>query len=705
MFRNLLILILIGILLLSCITTEAVKTTEAAKYEKVIAEYIDENPLPILSAIQNLDIQQVLSETNLNQTNAFGDTPLMVAAASGSPGICAYLLSRGADPNATNQFGESALHFACQNGFFDLASFLKAAGADPDRKDVFGVSPQDLAGGAWNVYTQAKISPEQFTGYEKLYGSEIAIGLYDGALQGLPNRQRNEEWMAFISRASVSGLENWLSMKDCHFPDAIPEPELPSVIVLKQDDWEMNDEFETRVKQAQQKRQEEIEAIQEKYRQAVEGRNRTILNLENIQKARIAVVEDYKPGFVQYVLNSALGNVTMKDPSIDKNTGDIFLDVFSSQDDNLGSFLFSASGDVDFRKAVFQDLSSLEFAPVPKVNGDGSFSLDQGQITYNGKIYTARLTSDSAAIQKAMTATIELTTGTESLTMSQLQNPNLVDRNAVGEITYKDGTQKLLDFNDDLAPLIADVAPVPRKGDQWAFVIGAEKYLNTDDILYARRSAELFVQALVKVKGVPEGHIITMMDEEATSGNIKTKLQKLLEQGISQGDTLYFYYNGHGIPAVSDQNEPYMLPTDMIQDYITAEPFFKLSNIYKMLEDSKAGKVLVFMDSCFTGTTDGVSVFKGMAATRLAPKKTSVDSAGSIAILTAGKSNQFSSAWPEKGYRLFTYYLIKAFLEGADSVEDLYSSVSSEVSATSREIGGINTLQDPTVSGNVNLRF
>ena len=666
---------------------------------------IENTTSALFEAIVSLDFQAVTTEQNLNQVNAFGDTPLMVAAASGSPGICAFLLSRGADSNQSNRFGETALHYACRYGYLDIADLLKDAGADLSKKDAYGVTPLELCNNVWNPQNSSAVSIDQFEEFMRLYDSRKAIARFDYELLGKSYRRSNEEWMAFVSRNATESLERWLSMEDCTFPPPIREPNLPPAIILNQEQWELNSEFEERVQIAQQERQNEIVDMQEQYRQDVESRNNTILYLKTVQDVRMSRLDEYRTSFIEFSLMDVVDRSVLTNPQMDKNTGELTMDVVSPAGDMVGTFLVSASSDSEFRRAAFQDISSFEFNILPAVNADGSFSVGEGTITYKNKNYTANLTGESIAMQEAMVATIDLNTDTESLALSQLQNPNLVDRNAIGEITYKDGTRMLIDFNDDLSPRIAQAPKAPVDTTQWAFVVGAEDYMNTDDILYSRRSAELFAQTLERIKGVPSGQIITLLDNQATSGNIKTKLKMLLEQGISQGDTVYFYYNGHGIPAASEQNEPYMLPTDMIQDYVTTEPFFKLENIYSMLEESKAGTVVVFMDSCFTGKTDGVSVFKGMAATRLAPKKTAVAASGNVAVLAAGNSNQFSSAWPEKGCRLFSYYVMEALLEGKDSVDELYNYVSERVSATSREIGGIDALQDPTVMGNTSLRF
>ena len=98
------------------------------------------NTTPVLfDAIERLDLQAVTTEQNLKQVNVFGDTPLVLAVASGSPGICAFLLSRGGNPNQSSRFGETALRHACRYGYLDIADLLK---------DAYDVTPQGQSSSA-----------------------------------------------------------------------------------------------------------------------------------------------------------------------------------------------------------------------------------------------------------------------------------------------------------------------------------------------------------------------------------------------------------------------------------------------------------------------------------------------------------------------------------------------------------------------------
>ncbi len=263
---------------------------------------------------------------------------------------------------------------------------------------------------------------------------------------------------------------------------------------------------------------------------------------------------------------------------------------------------------------------------------------------------------------------------------------------------HKDGSK----YQDDLLPKLQNLAKADKNPKVWVFAIGIEKYLQADDIIYAKRSAELFTETIVKQQGVTEGRTILLTDDKATRGLITDKM-KFLKQEVEEGDIIYFYYNGHGVPLGENKDEPYILPSDSIPDYVEDYPEFKLAHFYKALTDTKASKVIAFVDSCFTGKTDGKLVFKGKAPLMKTPKKVNFDQEKMV-ILTAGTENQFSSAYWEKGHRLFTYFVIQELLQPEpQDVDHLYKRVYAQVSGLTKDKGA--SRQNPVLMGNPSLTF
>ncbi len=261
---------------------------------------------------------------------------------------------------------------------------------------------------------------------------------------------------------------------------------------------------------------------------------------------------------------------------------------------------------------------------------------------------------------------------------------------------------KLKNFNE-LKNLLRKSKTVRKDSKKWLFTVGIEQYQYTNSISYAKRSAEMFKAVMKKRLGVPENNCYTMIDARASQARIKTNMKKMLRR-VKKGDTIYFYYNGHGIPIPSMKNTPFMLASDSDPDYIADEKFFSLQNIYSKLSTSKAGKVIAIVDSCFSGVTDGKSILKGVAATKMVAKSVSFDKSKMV-VLSAGKAHQYSNGYDEKAYRLFSFYIMKNIIKGDKTVKQLYKDTQKETASTSREKYGDLRVQDPTIEGNFRMKL
>ena len=368
-------------------------------------------------------------------------------------------------------------------------------------------------------------------------------------------------------------------------------------------------------------------------------------------------------------------------------------------------------------RTVFRALQSgqLQSSALFAFQDDGSVFLKSVRVGHQQTLYVASLqeTEDFQAteavevvlaskdnlpeLQQEQLAEQQLVS-VDSVNLSQIQLQNPVIKDTEFE-TYLRTEQQ--NFNDDVPQLLARTEPAAEDRSKWLFVIGIENYKTTDDILFSRRSADLFKQVAMKTLGIRERQAYVLLDDDATSASIQDKLRFML-RNVKAGDKIYFYYSGHGIPAPNKDNAAYILAADKSPDFVADNDFFAVDSIYKTLTDSPASQVIAFMDSCFTGQTDGKSVFGGTkAATSLAPKRSQFDTS-KMAVITAGTDRQFSNALQGRGHRLFSYYLMQSMLKGRSDIASLYKEVSLNVEDASRELGDIN-LQQPVLTGNADL--
>ena len=231
--------------------------------------------------------------------------------------------------------------------------------------------------------------------------------------------------------------------------------------------------------------------------------------------------------------------------------------------------------------------------------------------------------------------------------------------------------------------------------NSFALIIGINNYQMNTAVEFADKSAMAFAELANKTFGIPKENIITLTNEQATSGQIKSKIELLKELADTKGN-IYFYFAGHGVPGKDGSS--YLLPYDMTADAIHLEQNLKLDNIYKKLSKVDVKKVFFFMDSCFSGKDDkGGLLYKGVAPV-LKTKKVVVDDR-KLTILTAGQSSDFANDLQEKQQRMFSYYLIENLSNGETNLNKVYGKLKNKVKRASL-FKGLGYKQIPQIYGN-----
>jgi hypothetical protein len=247
--------------------------------------------------------------------------------------------------------------------------------------------------------------------------------------------------------------------------------------------------------------------------------------------------------------------------------------------------------------------------------------------------------------------------------------------------------------------------PLPgpkRRTNGYAVLIGVETYRDLPKVDFASRDVETVKGYLINALGYPEDHIVVRTNERATRSDFESYLERWLENNVEKGSEVFVYYSGHGSPHPKS-GQPFLVPFDGDPQYLdkTAYP---VERMYQTLAKLPAERVVVVLDSCFSGAGGRSIVAKGSRPVGLTIESPSIPTmpGKKMVVFSASQNNQVSSAFPEKQHGLFTYFFLKGFQGSADannngmvSIGELHDYVRAEVQRQSRRM---NSEQTPQVT-------
>ena len=448
--------------------------------------------------------------------------------------------------------------------------------------------------------------------------------------------------------------------------------EKPSEIKLTKGEFEKTKSFKVRVKKAKKTYNSQVQ----KYKN----------NLSKTSKQA-------KQEGVKIALQSIWGKPIIKNLKYDADNEYFVADVSFSQNVKFKKKI-GIKVDIKYAKDLKRNVKNLKPQAVFDYEDD-KLKLKAIQVPYKKKIYSAGFTDidiDETVIAVAIGSNKDIVYSPSSGVSIDIGTNTLTSFDK----------SKLTDFNE-LDKLLKKTSQVKIDNKKWLFVIGIEKYDSIDNIRYSKRSANMFTKIMQKKLGVSKAKTFSMIDDKATTGRIKINMKKMLSR-VKKGDSIYFYYNGHGIPVPKENNTPYILASDTDPNFVAYDKFFSLENIYSTLSKSRAKKVVAFVDSCFSGGVDGKAVLKGVAATTMSARKVNFNKRKMV-VISAGGNNEYSNGYNQKAYRMFSYFAMKSILSGNKDIKSIYQTTKKQTYDTSLSEYGDLRAQSPTINGNFRLKL
>jgi len=247
---------------------------------------------------------------------------------------------------------------------------------------------------------------------------------------------------------------------------------------------------------------------------------------------------------------------------------------------------------------------------------------------------------------------------------------------------------------------------IPPRKNAYAIVIGIEKYrqkLPRAD--FAEADAKSVGKYLTSVMGYPKENIVTLVNDYASYVDLAKYFEKWLPNNVESDSTVFVYYSGHGAPNPRT-GDAYLVPYDGDPSFID-QTGYSLKRMYDALGKLPAKKIIVALDSCFSGAGGRSVIAKGARPLVMNIQSTMV-LPGNITVLSASSGDQISSTYDQKGHGLFTYFLLKGIKnedvvnpDGSLRLDDLFGYLKPQVERIARK--QYNNEQTPQLIVSENL--
>lgn len=215
---------------------------------------------------------------------------------------------------------------------------------------------------------------------------------------------------------------------------------------------------------------------------------------------------------------------------------------------------------------------------------------------------------------------------------------------------------------------------LPVRPDDFALVVGIEDYSRLPGARYAARDADA-VKAHLLALGYPERNIILLKDGQATNGALRGYIEEWLPKNAKPDSQVFVYFSGHGSPDPKS-GDAYLVPWDGDAMFLKSTAF-PLKTLYADLGRLKAKRVLVALDSCFSGA-GGRSVLASGARPLVSHLADAAAPSG-LTVLSAASGDEITATVDAQGHGAFTYYLLKALNDGKLTAKAAYDELKPRV--------------------------
>ncbi|MDQ2843650.1 MAG: caspase family protein [Acidobacteriota bacterium] len=225
--------------------------------------------------------------------------------------------------------------------------------------------------------------------------------------------------------------------------------------------------------------------------------------------------------------------------------------------------------------------------------------------------------------------------------------------------------------------------------EKWALVVGISKFKNLPDVYQLEcpaRDAQDFAKALTDPqigRFRDDGmHVHVVTNAQATLQGLMSEIDYFSSRARAE-DLVVLYISSHGTSAASDTSASGNAQTGYIVTYDTNpqalfSTAFAMEDLKKVLDHLKAQRVVVFLDTCFSGDTfrwvDTAKGSKGLTVVSDSAYQRIAQGTGRVLIVSSS-GNQESWEGIQNSY--FTECLLNAMRQknGMETVTELFTDL------------------------------
>ena len=232
------------------------------------------------------------------------------------------------------------------------------------------------------------------------------------------------------------------------------------------------------------------------------------------------------------------------------------------------------------------------------------------------------------------------------------------------------GSPMIVAASDD-APVWPDLSTPPSRvggGEKDAAVlVGVENYLFLPDIPGALDNVDAWYSYLTRTLSVPTACITLLRNDDASLEKVRKYAERAASE-VEPGGTLWFVFVGHGASSASgDDGVLIGVDAQREADSVYARSMPR-AELLALLNGGRQERSVVVLDACFSGrAASGEELVKGLQA--YVPNR-AAQATGDVAVLAAGRSDQFAGPLPGATRPAFSYLVLGALRGWGDTNRD-----------------------------------